>query len=746
MAEKNKKKRIPVSSPRNILAPSIELENLRTKLEVTESVLRTLQAEFSQVLQNDSYGLRIISKDHTIRFINQAFADISGIRPEDAIGKKCWEVFTSPLCHTSECRLQRVQGGEKTVQVEVDRKTQDGTTIPCIVTTSPLTDDTEKFSGIIERFCDISEQYRMKEQFEESEERYRSLIELGTEAGEAIVILQNIDGREGIQTFVNDQWPYITGYSKQELLGKCFFDIVSGEARQASIERHRVKISGKSVPGLYELSILNKDGTPRTIQLTGGYAIFQHKAANVLYIRDITEQKKMEVALQQEKDHYFKLFEHVPVAIIELDCSNAFKIVNTLKAQGIVDIPDYIISHNDICNSFLLGETVLNYNQAFLKLYEVDTRESYSKFFVAEINKFNKNPKSELNFNYLKSLVTSMVNLINGTSEPQINALHTKTRKTKYIQSNYAVMPGHETDFSWIYSISIDITERIKAEQELISYKNQLEDIVRVRTSQLEISHKSLQSEITQNKLTNEQLVISQKKLNEELQRRVYSTRALVHELNTFLTPLIGAGELLDKYATSENLIAVSGTINASVNGLEHRVEELLDLARGETGRLEIHRTFVQPTKLLNRVVESTIPIANKNRQTFKAEIPDSLPQLWADEERLTQITLNLLNNAFKYTPEGGHIWLCAWIKAQSLYVEVSDDGPGIAAVRLSTIFDAYHPNEVVQGERRISSLGIGLPLAKMLAELHGGCIDVKSQPGQGAVFTLVLPYKNLSK
>ncbi len=140
-----------------------------------------------------------------------------------------------------------------------------------------------------------------EEELQGSEERYRALIDLGTEVGEAVVMLQDTEQEEGVQTFVSDEWPRITGYSKEELLGMSFFDLVHPGDRQASIDRHRRRIAGESMPGLYELLIIRKDGTEVPVELTSAYTTYKGQRANVIYIRDITERKRMEEEIIQTR-------------------------------------------------------------------------------------------------------------------------------------------------------------------------------------------------------------------------------------------------------------------------------------------------------------------------------------------------------------------------------------------------------------------------------------------------------------
>jgi PAS domain S-box-containing protein len=200
--------------------------------------------EFEQFFDNSKDAVRILNRDFTVRRINRAFAEIASVNQHEVTGKKCWDVFPGPLCHTPDCRLQRILKGEQTIQIEIERMKKDGTIIPCMITASPLIDETGKLTGTIEQFRDITEHRQMEKQVRESEDRYRALIELGTEAGEAIVMLQDIGGKEGIQTFFNDQWPKIIGYTKKELLNTSFFELVHSDDRQASLDRHRQKMAG----------------------------------------------------------------------------------------------------------------------------------------------------------------------------------------------------------------------------------------------------------------------------------------------------------------------------------------------------------------------------------------------------------------------------------------------------------------------------------------------------------------------
>jgi signal transduction histidine kinase len=153
---------------------------------------------------------------------------------------------------------------------------------------------------------------------------------------------------------------------------------------------------------------------------------------------------------------------------------------------------------------------------------------------------------------------------------------------------------------------------------------------------------------------------------------------------------------------------------------------------------LKLNPKRVDFLKLLQHVGSEMSVLAASNGQKLKVELPDSLPLPWADEDRLRQITQNLLVNATKFTPEGGTITLRAKEQNGSLVVEVQDTGYGISDEEQRRLFRPYHRQV---GEREhLSGLGLGLALCKNLVQLHGGRIWVKSEEGKGATFSFSIP------
>jgi PAS domain S-box-containing protein len=227
--------------------------------------------------------------------------------------------------------------------------------------------------------------------------------------------------------------------------------------------------------------------------------------------------------------------------------------------------------------------------------------------------------------------------------------------------------------------------------------------------------------------------------LEMEMSRRVEFTRALAHELKTPLTPMVISSQVLASELKEEPLLSLARNLSRGASSLNSRIDELLDLAKGEIGMLQLKTEPSDVLQLLREAAEYVSPVALSRGQSLIMDLPDSLPLVEADKVRLRQIVLNLLNNALNYTPEGGRITLRAARKDGNLVVEVEDNGPGIAEEGKQHMFEPYRRMKVT-GER-LSGLGLGLALCKTLVGLHGGHIWVRSSEGKGSTFGFSLPW-----
>lgn len=291
----------------------------------------------------------------------------------------------------------------------------------------------------------------------------------------------------------------------------------------------------------------------------------------------------------------------------------------------------------------------------------------------------------------------------------------------------------------------LDITEQKNAQDELISYRQHLEELVRVRTAQLSETATHLEQEIAKHITTRahiEALYENERLLHKELQKqtsmRIAFTRALIHELKTPLTPILGASEILMEKVHDKSLQRLAANINRGTLNLKNRIKDLMDMDRGEVGTLQLNYVMLDVSQMLREVVDYLTPSANKKHQTLILNLPDSLPRVKADEERIQQVILNLMNNSLRFTGTKGKITLEAHTANSELIISISDNGPGIAKKRQLKLFEPHYTLETQT--RDLDGLGLGLPLCKMLVELHNGKIWVESRKGKGSKFSFTIP------
>jgi signal transduction histidine kinase/DNA-binding response OmpR family regulator len=242
-------------------------------------------------------------------------------------------------------------------------------------------------------------------------------------------------------------------------------------------------------------------------------------------------------------------------------------------------------------------------------------------------------------------------------------------------------------------------------------------------------------------------LVATLRRTNDELARASAAKSdflaAMSHELRTPLNSIIGFSELLMSPVAStdgrRSLDVVDQAAHIHSAGLQllDLINEVLDLARIEAGRLELRYDRFELTGLVRRTVDSMAPVADQRSVTIELDASEDV-LVEADPGRVRQVVYNLLSNAIKFSPESGVVRVEVTVEGETASVRVRDEGPGIPAGEQAQVFEAFAQGQ--QGVLRSDGAGLGLALSQQLAEAHGGRIDLLSEPPRGSAFAIRIP------
>ncbi|MEM7455368.1 MAG: ATP-binding protein [Planctomycetota bacterium] len=215
------------------------------------------------------------------------------------------------------------------------------------------------------------------------------------------------------------------------------------------------------------------------------------------------------------------------------------------------------------------------------------------------------------------------------------------------------------------------------------------------------------------------------------------------HELRTPLANIKAYAETLalSEVLDIEQQKEFCNTINAEATRLARFIDDLLSISSVETGSLTVSRENVDLSRMLQEIIGKIKPTLDKKQIELEVSLPEKLPEVQLDKDKIQVCLVNLLGNAAKYTPEGGRVEVVVKMLEDVLTVAVQDTGVGISEEELPRIFDKFFrsDNEYVRSE---TGTGLGLSLAREIVQLHGGEITVESENDKGSTFSVTLPVK----
>lgn len=518
----------------------------------------------------------------------------------------------------------------------------------------------------------------------ESDEQYKIIFE---SANDIILFLD----RHGKILDVNSKLEEIGGYSKEDLLGKNIRSlamVMTKKSLMLVVKNFMKRLAGITVPP-YEVEMVAKTGEMLTFEINAVAIKRKGKTiGDLVMLRDMTERKQAEKALQESEERYRTVIEdaHDMIQSVRPDGSFIFANPAWLRTLGYTekDLPN--LNMFDVIHH----ESLPHCQEMFAKVMGGETVSNVSATFVARDG--------------------SKV-MVEGNAAP------------RYVDDKIIATQG----------IFRDVTERKRAEEEIQqlyekvkAFNVELEEKIKERTRELEVAVRNAEAA---NQAKSEFL------------------SGMSHELRTPLTAVIGFAQVLGEQYFGELNEKQAEYVKDILESGEHLlslINDILDLAKVEAGKLELELSEINMKELLESSLVMIKEKALKHSISIDARISPVLDDLLitADQRKLKQVMFNLLSNAAKFTPDQGQITIEAEREGEEFIISVADTGIGIARKDQEKVFEDFY--QVRHGPAdKTPGTGLGLPLTKHLVEMHGGRIWLESEgKGKGSRFIFSVPIR----
>ena len=484
---------------------------------------------------------------------------------------------------------------------------------------------------------------------------------------------------EGRLVEANPSYAALLGRTVDETLSLSYWDATPKEyGEQEDAQLASLRQTGRYGP--YEKEYLRKDGTRVPVRLSGLLVERHGKTYIWSTAEDITDRKRAEEAQRESDRKYRELVE------------NANSIILRWTPDGRINF---------------LNE----FGQRFFGYSEEEIRDRHLVGTIV--------PPSERSGRDLKPLMDD-ISRDPAAFEQNINENARRNGERVWIAWTNKAVLDERGQVKEILSIGSDITARKKAEEELMKYREHLEDLVQVRTAELAEAKERAESA-------------------DRLKSAFLATMS--HELRTPLNSIIGfTGILLQGLGGPLNGEQKKqlGMVGDSASHLLNLINDVLDISKIEAGQLQVRREPFDLREAIEKAVRTAQPLADKKGITLGLNVGPGVGTITSDRRRVEQILLNLLSNAIKFTDEGGVLVACSAGESE-VAVKVSDTGIGVKSEDMDRLFKPFR--QIDSGiTRRYEGTGLGLSICKKLVALLGGAIWVESEWGKGSTFHFTLP------
>lgn len=297
----------------------------------------------------------------------------------------------------------------------------------------------------------------------------------------------------------------------------------------------------------------------------------------------------------------------------------------------------------------------------------------------------------------------------------------------------------------WLGSVNQQIKQSALDSARERKYKEHLEEQIALRTAALRNTNAELHHEIAERIRVEEELLRAKDAAEVASHAKSAFLARMSHELRTPLHAIVGYTELLQLQAEDQHMddvITDLGHIQTASDHLLNLINDLLDLSKIESGKMELHCHHFWVHMLLGEIVSTVQPLVEQNGNTLHINANNVAEMIYADEVRVRQILLNLLSNAAKFTATGDVTLTTRILHLPDepvIVFEVTDTGIGMTSDQIRHIFETFHQADP-STTRRYGGSGLGLAICNHLCAMMGGSISVESEPNHGSTFTVRLP------
>jgi CheY-like chemotaxis protein/HAMP domain-containing protein len=688
-------KSVTVRSDGDVLGRSVNTMGRRLKAAHADAARKI------SYLNNIPALVHVIDKDFNLLFINDTGAKIINKDAADCIGKKCYQLLNTGHCNTPACCAVKAMRSEKVLSADTVANIEGLDRLPIRYTSAPLKDDAGNITGSIGYVLDISDEMTVVDLAERiSRGDYTVEIERRSQDDRLSASLNRMTRNLREMTRENERQNWLkTGQTQLN-------DRMRGEPEMAALGSSLITFLARYLKAQIGAFYV-PDGNNR-LHLIAGYAYKKHKQRSNAF--ELGEGLVGQAALEKQRiilanvpDDYIAVSSGLGAA---RPCNIVVvPVVFDGEVKGVIELGSlYAFADDDLVFLDLVAENIA-----------IAIHSAQSRLRVQEL-----------------------------LEETQTQAEELQAQQEELRQANEELEEQTEA-----------LTEseaRLQAQQEELQQTNE----------ELEEQARILEEQKSDIKIKNTELEKTGKLLEEKAKDLEITNRYkseflanMSHELRTPLNSILLLSKLLwaNKEKTlTQKQVEYAQTVYGSGNELITLINEILDLSRVESGKMELH---IEDVKLQNVVIAMKRhfnPVANQKQLRFDIQTAADLPSiLRTDQQRLEQIIKNLLSNAFKFTSQGN---VCLKIgrpdKNAALLRDglapdrvvafsVSDTGVGVPAEKLKLIFEAFAQADG-STMRQYGGTGLGLSISRELARLLGGEIQVDSIEGRGATFVLYLP------